>query len=949
MKKHLHLTAFVLVFLILLGNLNFISYADGDLSETAEPVGNSTAHLKYDSYKAESDKYDYGSKIVIDDSNIVNYENAQIGSNINNSGKGGIIISDNGSAEWKFSVPEDSVYKIAIEYSSAEEGSGNFELGFLLDGKLPFDEVRTISLSRLFEQPAGKFKTNSSGNENQPNVSELLSLNTEYIKDISGYISEPFDFLFLSGEHTITLSGSKGKISVFSIMLLPDEEVLTYEEYSQKNGKKAPSAQKPIVLEGEHFNYKNSVIITPKTDRSSPITSPQSATTTLLNTVGGNNWKSVGDYVIWNFDVEEDGLYRITVRARQNVVDGMYTCRRLYIDGSVPFKEVEALRFKYNSNWQTVTLGNDKTCYEFYLTKGQHSIKLEAVAGDLSENICNIRDVVNELYRIYRRITMITGSSPDTQRDYYFNDLIPDEIRQMGEYADVLQSNVDVIDKESGAKGSYTSILKKLIVQLNNMSSNSRVIAKNLEQFKSNLAAMSSWLLTAMEQPLEIDLIEIAPSNTVTKIKDKSGFFKTISFMFKNFLYSYVGDYSTIGGGEESSGKEIKVWIQTGRDQAEVIRELIDSNYSETYHNSVKLSVVTGALLQSVLADQAPDVVLDSPSTDPMEYALRGAVFNLNEFEDFEDVAKRFSPASLRAATFENGVYGLPQTFSFFMLFYRTDIFDEYGFTVPKTWDELIEMIPSFQRKGMEFGLPHDLNMYTTLLYQRGYELYRDNGAESNLDTNGAISTFVDFTDYFSLYDLSVTYDFSNRFRSGEMPCAIADFITYNQLTAFAPEIKGRWEMVPIPATLTDTGESNNTSIGTSTYIMLLENSKVKEEAWEFMKWFMSEEIQSIYGIKMESILGSCAKVATANVSALSKMTWSSSEYNNLFKQYGSVDAVPQVPGGYYLTRIFNFAFNRTYNGSTLQNMGEDPSNVLSEYIPQLNEELKRKRAEFGR
>ena len=154
--------------------------------------------------------------------------------------------------------------------------------------------------------------------------------------------------------------------------------------------------------------------------------------------------------------------------------------------------------------------------------------------------------------------------------------------------------------------------------------------------------------------------------------------------------------------------------------------------------------------------------------------------------------------------------------------------------------------------------------------------------------------------------------------------------------------------MVPIPGTITD-GEFNNITCGAGGYIMILENSKRKNEAWQFAKWFMSEEIQSLYGIKMESILGSCAKVATANVSALSKMTWSSNEYNNLFKQYESVDAIPEVPGGYYLDRIFGFAFNRVYNGSTMQNMGEDPSVVLTEYIPQLNEELKRKRAEFGR
>ena len=947
MKNIVRLMAYYLAVLLLLGSLPLTAYANQSVSALDSGEVKTVTRTAYQKYSAGFDDFDYGTKISVTDADVINLQDAEKKTDVNGSGKSGIVISDSGTAEWNFTVPENAIYKIAIEYAAAEKGSGDLELGFLIDGKPPFDEVKTVSLNRTYEQPSGEFKTNSSGNQIKPDVTELLISATEYITDVSGYESEPYDFYISKGKHTLTLSGTRGMSVIFAIHLLPYEAPIAYKEYASKHSSAESANCESVILEGEHFNLKNSVVITPETDRSSPITSPQSVSTSVLNTVGGSSWKSVGDSVLWNFEVKETGLYKITLRARQNVVDGMYTCRKLYIDGSVPFKEAEVIRFKYSSDWQAVTLGDGETEFEFYLTKGDHTLRLEAAAGKLSENVGNIQYTINELYRIYRRITMITGSSPDTQRDYFFNDLIPEEIKQLGEYADRLQADVDVIDRESGAKGSYTSVLKKVIVQLKTMSANQRVIAKNLERFKSNLGSLSSWLLTAMEQPLEIDLIEIAPLDNETSVKAKAGFFNTISFSFKNFLNSYTSDYTTVGSGE-SDGKEIKVWIQTGRDQAEVIRELIDSDYTEKYKNPIKLSVVTGALLQSVLANQAPDVVLDLAAGDPMEYALRGAAHDLTEFNDFDEVAKRFSPAALKAATFEDGVYGLPQTFTFFMLFYRTDILEEYGLSVPKTWTELTKMIPTLQRNGLEFGLPHDINMYTTLLYQRGYELYRDNGAESNLDTNGPISTFVDLTDYFSLYDLNVTYDFSNRFRSGEMPIAIADFSSYNQLTAFAPEIKGRWEMVPIPATETN-GKMNNTSCGTATFIMLLENSKVKDEAWEFMKWYMSEEIQSLYGIKMESILGSCAKVATANVSALSKMTWSSNEYKNLFKQYESVDAVPQVPGGYYLSRIFGFAFNRVYNGSTLQNMGEDPSTVLTDYIPELNKELKRKRAEFGR
>ena len=920
---------------------------ESNAAGTAETAESSV--LTYSQYKEKYSGTAFGKKLTVGNDNIVSLKSAEKQNNICSTGKSGTVIGDGGSAVWSFTVPNDALYAVSVEYAAAETGSGDLELNLLLDGKLPFDEVKTVAFNRTYEQPEGDFAKNSSGNEIKPDTKELLQLKKQAIADASGYESKPFFFFLSSGVHSIELSAVRGKTAITEILLMPYAEPISYEEYRSSHSGEKSADSEPIILEGEHFNYKNSVVVTPKTDRSSPITSPQSANETKLNTVGGSSWKTVGDSVTWKLNIKKAGLYKITLRARQNVVDGMYTTRKLYIDDEVPFKEAEALKFTYSSEWQAVTLGNDSSAYEFYLTEGEHTLTLEAAAGGLSENVGDVQYILNQLYKIYRRIVMITGSSPDTQRDYSFGELIPEEIKSLGEYADKLQKDIEYIDSEAGAKGSYTSVLKKVVAQLETMSSKPKTIAKNLEQFKSNLGAVSSWLLTAMDQPLEIDLIEVTPTARETTVKAQAGFFKNFAFSFRNFINSYLTDYSTIGGGDGENGKTVKVWIQSGRDQAEVTRELIDSDYSKKYNNNIKLSVVTGALLQSVLAGQAPDVVFDLAATDPMEYALRGAAYNLKKFDDWEQVSKTFSPAAVKAAAFEDGVYGMPQTFSFFMFFYRTDIFEEYGFTVPKTWDDIVSMIPTLQKNSMEFGLPHDLNLYTSLLYQRGSELYRDGGAKTNLDSNIPISTFVDFTDYFSLYDLSVTYDFANRFRSGEMPCAIADFSIYNQLTAFAPEIKGRWEMVPIPGTPDGNGNINNTSCGTATYIMLLESSKVKNEAWEFMKWFMSDEVQSLYSIKMESILGTCAKVATANVGALSKMTWSSNEYSNLFKQYESVDAVPQVPGGYYLSRMFTFAFNRVYNGSTLQNMGEDPSTVLSEYIDQINDELERKRAEFGR
>ena len=251
-------------------------------------------------------------------------------------------------------------------------------------------------------------------------------------------------------------------------------------------------------------------------------------------------------------------------------------------------------------------------------------------------------------------------------------------------------------------------------------------------------------------------------------------------------------------------------------------------------------------------------------------------------------------------------------------------------------------MIPSLQRNGMEVGLPHTLDVYATFLYQNGGELYKGNGKETNLSDYTSIVSFANMMEFFTLYNCPVTFNFANRFRSGEMPIAIVPYTEYNQLTAFAPEIKGMWKMVPIPGTKDKNGNITNTAVGNSTFSVIMRSSEHKQASWEFLKWFMSSDVQSNYAIRMESILGTCAKVDSANIEALSKMTWSSSEYREFFTQMENIDSVPQVPGGYYLSRIFGFAFNRVYNKN------ENPKEVLRDYIKEINDELTRKRAEFG-
>ena len=90
----------------------------------------------------------------------------------------------------------------------------------------------------------------------------------------------------------------------------------------------------------------------------------------------------------------------------------------------------------------------------------------------------------------------------------------------------------------------------------------------------------------------------------------------------------------------------------------------------------------------------------------PVNYAMRNASYDLSQFDDFFTVKDRFMDSSMVGFEYEGGYYALPEQQVFLMMFYRTDIFEEIGLTVPDTWKDVISMIPDLQKHNLEFYLP---------------------------------------------------------------------------------------------------------------------------------------------------------------------------------------------------------------------------------------------------
>ena len=916
------------------------NHSDNEVADEYQVTANEN-ELTYSEYIKNLEKFSEDANTLHIEAESALLKNSQVLKDFSNVSTPVVLMQDDSFAEFTINIPQDALYNIKIRYAIHSDNKSAVEQTMLLDGGKPFDEAGYVIYNRTFEEER-KGQKDVSGNDVVPTSKEVSSWKTLTVSDSTYYIQEPFCFALKEGVHTISFTGVSGKLVIDYIELVAPQKSITYSEYLAQHSDKDVAKITPIEIEAEDYSAKSAVTIIPSTDRSSSSTTPQDAKNLRLNSVGGTRWSEPGQSISWTVNVPSDGMYSLSLRYKQSEVDGIFVSRKLYIDGVIPFSEVEAIRFPYGKRWDTMTLGDGSEDYLFYLSAGEHIITFEAVLGDVGEILGEINDSLVELNTLYREILMVTGPSPDRYRDYNFKESIPDVIEGFGEQHEKLVAVRDEIEDITGSNSSYISILNTLIYELDLLHNDPVKIATHLDLYKSNLGSLGTWLLSATAQPLLFDKITVfGEEKTETK---ESNFFENILFNIKCFLFSFIQDYEHIGQTSTiETDRSITVWLPSGRDQAQIVRRLIDNNFAQEKNIQVNLQLVAASnLLPSVLAGIGPDIAMGNTMETPVNYAVRNAVVDLSGIDGFDEVASRFYSESLVPYSYNGGVYALPESLTFPMLFYRTDIFEELSLKVPTTWDEFLALIPILQSQNMNIAIPTGLNGYTMILYKNGGRLYRDGGAESALDEEVALSSFQEFSELFTMYQLPVSYDFANRFRTGEIPCGIQSYDMYNKLSVFAPEIKGMWDFVPMPSVTDANGNERNISIVNGTAIMIMNSAKDIKACWEFLDWWTDDVTQSRFGIEMESILGTSAKYATANRTALENMNWTGAQVKNLQTQISRIAAYEQVPGGYYTSRVISFAFNEAYSNLS------DPVEDLENYIEELNEELYRKREEFN-
>ena len=876
-----------------------------------------------------------------------------------------LFLDENVNAEWKFRIPEAGLYCIVLDYAGLEGDGAKIQRQIMIDGEQPCEEAGNVCFYRYFVEVGG-VRINEIGDEVWPKQEEVLLWQTQAAYDSNGYDPEPMYFYLSEGEHTLTFNYVDQPITIREVRLEGKQEIPTYAEmlaYYQANGYKQASSGAGAYFEGEESLYRNDSIIR-RESNSDPATVPFSLYNRVLNTVGGNRWNRGEQSVSWQFTVEEDGLYEIGLKVLQGRNEGMPSYRKIMIDGQVPFQEFLEYKFPYSKTWYGEVLSDENgNPYLVYLEKGTHELTLVAQLGPIASIIERTTNDISVLSDISRDITKVTGTEPDPNYEYNLYRLMPELSGELAELADSIEVCADILAVITNKTASTENSYRAIIDTLREFSEDVDRIPRALDELENAQTNLGTYITSLKVSPLQIDYLEVMSPEDSFEVKT-SNFLQKFYVSAVNFGLSFVKDYDAVGTTKEDGENVVlDVWIGRGSEWGEILKEMIDESFTPETGIYVNLNVMpssqltTGGvnvLMLSINSKTAPDVALSVDYNLPSEFAFRGAAVDLTQFPDFEEVQSWFYDNSMVPYVFGDGVYALPETMDFTVMYYRKDLFRELELEMPQTWSQLyIDVLPKLYENSMSFNMsvdtsvssssPAALRGFTMMLLQNGGSYYSADGKSSALDSAAAYQAFKSWTDLYSQYEVDEESNLFTRMRTGATPLGIAGYTEYIQFLTSAPELYGRWGITLVPGIENEDGTiSRETGSVSKTANLILSQSDKQEAAWEFMKWWMSEETQVNYGRQLEAVIGESARWNTANVEAFYRLPWKTED--KAIIQATLEDAQEQyiVPGGYFTSRHLINAWNRVVIND------ERPRDALEEAVKDINKELNVKIEEFN-
>ena len=861
-----------------------------------------------------------------------------------------VWTDEEGVITWEVYIAESGLYHIAVTYLNVPGRNTNIQRAVLINGELPFFQSSSVQFYRTWTNQLDRIVQDSLGNDLRPTQIEYLVWREAGLRDAPGQHNEYLMFYFNEGINTITFIAQREPIMLHSLRVFQMPEIPSYAEFATRfAGVPMPDIE-TIRIGGETAIRRSSPMLAPRANMAGPGVYPFDPRRIVINYSGGSPWSDPGMWIEWEFEVPASGLYKIAMNVQQNFHRGAMSHRRISINGQVPFAELESVPFGFNNRWRVEMLGGEDSPFLFYLQEGVNTIRMDVIMGGYAPYMRAIQASIHNLTRIHRQVMMVTGVNPDLARDYQIGRRIPTLGYDLRYERDRLERIFyGLLELSGGVLSERDVVVRNAYQAIDMMLRDLDEIPRRLGEFNIRIGGLGTWLMFVREQSLSVDAIYILSVGAPTPANGDNFWARLWHGIVALVLSFFIDFYSLGDAGDDGARRVVEVWLGSGRDQAIVLRSMIDETFTPQTGIGVNLMLVDmGMLLAATVSGQGPDVAIGMGMDIPMNFAFRGAVAEISGFPGFDEVVARFPEAAMKPFMYQDLAFALPETLTFNMLFYRRDVLHTLNLEPPDTWDDVRASIAVLDHHNLNFGFPSStmddvMRSFGMFLLQAGGDFYTPDGRQTLLAERNSLTAFRDFTRFFTDYQLPREFSFANQFRTGEMPIGIADYTNFNMLSVLAPEINGLWGFRPVPGTRMPDGSVNRLSPSGGAAVMMMEQADDKYAAWEFMKWWTSADIQVQYGVLLEAAMGPAARHPTANLEAFARLPWTVRDYRNIMYQFSYIRGIPQVPGGYLTPRYIRNAWADVVIEEDIE-----PRDALRLAARQIDEEILLKRREFG-
>ena len=857
-------------------------------------------------------------------------------------------VKENDVITLNVNVPETALYAVKFDYLSYDNSVLPIEFSMAVDGAVPFYECRNVELRSTWIPKAEK-SFDRYKDEVVTVPDKAIQWESSYFHDSSYRHSDDLLLELSQGEHEFSFNVKSGSFLLGSMSLTEDEAV---EEYK---GSEAASGSEIITVEGEDYYSSNESSVHAIAEVDARV-SPYKVTESELNTVDSDSFDTAGQTINYKVDVKTAGNYYIAMNYRQSDKIDFPVFVDVRVDGVIPNTAFCAYEMGYSSNYQIMTLtDDDDKKLSVYLEPGEHTISYTITLDPICYVLEEVEEIMDGVNDLSLEITKVAGTNSDRYRDLKLSRYIPGLEDTLNGYADRLEGLEDSA-RHFNAKNKNVAVMSSMLIaanQLRSLAENPDEIPYRIGELSSSTNSVNQYLANTIDSLLEnglaIDRIWLYQESA--DLPSPPGFFKSLWMAIQRFFASFF-DQSYSAANIEP--EHLQVWVNRSSQYVQVMQKMIDEYFTPETGIEVDISIMPDQykLVLSNSSGNAPDVATGINYTIPYELAIRGALVDMAQYDDFKETASVYEPGFFLTGTIGDSVYSMPETMNFWVLVYRTDVLDKLGLEVPDTMDDVIDMLPELQMRGLNFYYPtagmramRNFHGTTPLIVQNGGALYSGTAQEgTTLGSEESVKGFTTLTDLFTVYDMPVDIDnFYQHFRNGDIPIGICDYGTYNLISNAAPELAGSWDISIVPGTKQSDGSVDRSTCGCAESTVIFKSDSDREaKAWEFVKWWSSTEVQAEFGQTIQIIYGDEYMWTTANVEAFAQLPMDTAHKQVVLEFAKNVVDVARVPGTYMLEREMSNAFN------SIVVDGDNAQSRIDEAVKVIDREIKRKLEEFG-